>query len=101
MQKTVIVVSKTSKPPIVAGAIAARVRERANPLVNAIGEEAVCNAIMSIGRARLYLEDDNLDVRFVAVVEDEKLKGGDGRTSKVTTIRMRLYGEDIEESEED
>ncbi|KAH7621342.1 hypothetical protein NADE_006605 [Nannochloris sp. 'desiccata'] len=99
--KTVISVSKKSNPVVVAGAIAARVRERSNPLVTAIGEEAVCNAIMAIGRTRLYLEDDNLDVRFVAVVEEAELKGGDGRWSYVTTMRFRLYGEEVGEDEDD
>ncbi len=99
--KTVISVSKTSKPTVVAGAIAARVRERSNPLVTAIGDEAVCNAIMAIGRTRLYLEEDNLDIRFVALAEEAELKGGDGRWSKVTTMRFRLYGEEIDGDEDD
>ena len=101
MQKSVITVSKTSKPPIVAGAIAARIRERSNPLVIAIGEEAVCNAVMAIGRTRLYLEEDKLDVRFVAVVEETELKGDDGKWSDVKACRFRLFGEEIEENQDD
>jgi stage V sporulation protein SpoVS len=99
--KTVISVSKKSSPVVVAGAIAARVREGYDPLVTAIGEEAVCNAIMAIGRTRLYLEDDKLDVRFVAVAEEDDLKGGDGKWSHVTAMRFRLYGEEIEVDEDD
>jgi len=101
ISKAVISVSKKSNPIVVAGAIAARVRERYNPLISAIGEEAVCNAIMAIGRTRLYLEDDNLDVRFVPIVEEADLKGGDGKWSHVTTMRFRVYGEEIEADEMD
>lgn len=100
MQRTIITVSKASNPAIVAGAIASRLRERTNPLVSAIGDEAVCNAVMAIGRTRLYLEDDKLDLRFVAVVEETELKGGDGKWSDVTATKFRLYGEDIEADED-
>ena len=81
---------------MVAGAIAARARDRIGPLVTAIGEEAVCNAVMAICRARLYLEEDHLDVRFLALTEEVQKKGHDGRVALLETTNLRIYVEDVE-----
>ncbi len=56
-------VSAGSNANVVAGAIAARVREGKVPYLVGIGVDAVANAVLAIGRARLYLEPDGLDVR--------------------------------------
>lgn len=56
-------VSGNSSPPTVAGALAARVREQKEVALTAIGVDAVSNAVLAIGNARLYLEQDNLDIR--------------------------------------
>jgi stage V sporulation protein SpoVS len=51
-----LTVGGSSEPKVVAGAIAARVREEKNVTLTAIGVDAVANAIRSICHARLYLE---------------------------------------------
>lgn len=56
-------VSAGSSPTVVAGAIAARVREGKVPALSGIGVDAVANCVLAIGHARLYLEPDGLDVR--------------------------------------
>jgi stage V sporulation protein SpoVS len=94
--KTIISVNKTSQPQAVAGAISARIRENLNPLITAIGEEAVCNAVMAMSRTRIYLEEDRLDIRFVAIEEEMELKGGDGQVREMNAMRFRLYGEQVE-----
>lgn len=60
-----LTVSGHSKPAVVAGALANRVREGKKPSMVAIGLDAVSNAVLAIGNARLYLEQDGLDVRAV------------------------------------
>ena len=49
-------VKSTTEPAIVAGALAARVREGAEVCLSAIGVDAVSNAMRAICFARLYLE---------------------------------------------
>ncbi|MEW5308005.1 MAG: hypothetical protein WDW38_007322 [Sanguina aurantia] len=65
-----------SKPAVVAGALAARVREGKNVSMTAIGVDAVSNAVLAIGNARLYLEQDHLDIRvqpmFVQVQKEDR-----------------------------
>lgn len=62
-QEVELPVSGNSSPPTVAGALAARVREQKDVALTAIGVDAVSNAVLAIGNARLYLEQDNLDIR--------------------------------------
>lgn len=88
--------SRHSKAAVVAGAIAARARDRIGPMVTAIGEEAVCNAVMAVCRARLYLEDDHLDVRFLALTEEVEKKGHDGKLAVLQSTNLRIYVEDVE-----
>lgn len=52
-------------PPV--GALAARVRENKRPILTAIGVEAVTNAVLAIGNARLYLDKDKLVRRVLSV----------------------------------
>jgi stage V sporulation protein S len=56
-------VSASSSPQVVAGALAARVREGAVPCLTAIGVDAVANCVLAIGHTRLYLEADGKDIR--------------------------------------
>lgn len=58
-----LAVASTSKPKVVAGAIAGKIRETKQVFLSAIGVDAVANAVLAIGNARLYLEEDNLDIR--------------------------------------
>ncbi len=90
-------VSRASKPAVVAGALAARAREGLGPALTAIGEEAVCNAAVAVCRARLYLEDDGLDVRFLNVVEPvTKTHNSDGKEHTLDAIKFRIYVERVE-----
>ena len=105
-QPVTYTVSRISKSGTVAGAIAARAREGIGPVLEAIGEVSVCNAVLAICRTRLYLENDKLDVRFVAVsetVEKESSSGdergrrkGGGVTVVDSIMKMRLFLEDVE-----
>ncbi|DBB18523.1 hypothetical protein WJX82_003096 [Trebouxia sp. C0006] len=67
-------VASATDPSIVAGALAARVREGAEVYLTAIGVDAVGNAMRAICFARLYLEDDDLDIKampeFVHLMKD-------------------------------
>lgn len=67
-------IGSQSKPQVVAGALAARIREQKTVCLTAIGIDAVANAVLSIGNARLYLEQDRKDIRaqpeFVTVHKD-------------------------------
>lgn len=70
-------------------------REGIGPIITSIGEEAVSNALVATCRARIYLEEDNLDVRFIAVREPVEKTGGDGITSKLASMKVRLYVEEV------
>jgi stage V sporulation protein SpoVS len=62
-EETELPVSSASQPTVVAGALAARVREGKRVCLTSIGVDAVANAVLAIGNARLYLEADQLDIR--------------------------------------
>ncbi|KAF5836609.1 stage V sporulation protein S-domain-containing protein [Dunaliella salina] len=69
-------ISAHSKAAVVAGALAARVREGKRVSLVSIGVDAVSNAVLTIGNARLYLEENTLDVRafptFITVQKEGK-----------------------------
>ena len=96
LQSAEYTVSHSSKPSAVAGAIAARARERVDPLLLAIGEDAVCNAALAICRSRLYLEEDKLDIRFVAVEERVRKEQHNGSTKMLSSTKLKIYVEDVE-----
>ncbi len=60
MQRMEMPVASATEPSIVAGALAARVREGVEVCLSAIGVDAVGNAMRAICFARLYLEVPNL-----------------------------------------
>lgn len=64
-------------------------------LVEAIGDEAVATAAMAMAKARIFLEDDKLDLRFVTKLEEIEKTGADGVTRTLTTFRLRAYLEDV------
>ena len=49
-------VASTTEPSVVAGALAARVRENVDVSLTAVGVDAVGNAMRAICFARVYLE---------------------------------------------
>ena len=89
-------VSGSSRPNAVAGAIAALIRSDGIVDVQAIGAQAVNQAVKSIAIARSYLEEDNLDLSvqpsFVKLMlqDDER-----------TAIKLRVVVEDILEDDTD
>lgn len=85
-------VSSQSKSAIVAGAIAARVREQKAVCLTAMGVDAVAICVLAVGNARCYLEQDNLDIRVMPEFEHAE-KGG----QTVTVMKMHLLAEKMED----
>ncbi|MBI4758900.1 MAG: stage V sporulation protein S [Chloroflexi bacterium] len=72
----VLKVSAQSRPTAVAGAIAGSVREASRAEVQAIGAEAVNQAVKAVAVARGYLSSDGIDVicipTFAQVIINEQ-----------------------------
>lgn len=83
-------VSSKSQPTTVAGAVAARVRDRRPVSLTAIGVEAVSKATLAIGNARLFLEADKLDIR--ALPEFVTVKKND---MDLNAVRFHITSESI------
>ncbi|GAX73430.1 hypothetical protein CEUSTIGMA_g882.t1 [Chlamydomonas eustigma] len=62
---TQLTVAGQSKIKPVAGAIAGRIRENTYVVATAVGVDAVSNAVLAAGNARLYLESEGLDVKVL------------------------------------
>lgn len=73
-----------------AGAIAGKVRENLRPIVQAIGVDAVTNAVLAIGNARLYLEQDNCDIRVAPEFEKVEKNG-----TTLNALRLTLHSEQL------
>eukprot|EP00195_Chlamydomonas_chlamydogama_P001154 CAMPEP_0202920214 /NCGR_PEP_ID=MMETSP1392-20130828/76741_1 /ASSEMBLY_ACC=CAM_ASM_000868 /TAXON_ID=225041 /ORGANISM="Chlamydomonas chlamydogama, Strain SAG 11-48b" /LENGTH=227 /DNA_ID=CAMNT_0049613701 /DNA_START=265 /DNA_END=948 /DNA_ORIENTATION=+ len=85
-----LAVAAGSKIISVAGAIAGRVREHKRVVLTAIGVDAVTNAVLASGNARLFLEQDNLDIK----VQPEFTKlDKNGQT--VNALRFAFVAESI------
>jgi stage V sporulation protein SpoVS len=84
-------VSAASQPTVVAGALAARVREGSVPALSAIGVDAVANCVLAVGHARLYLEQDGKDVR--ARPEFVHVTRGSGEV--VNALRFHIHVDSI------
>ena len=93
-----LTVGGKTDPKLSAGAIANAARERKTPVVQAIGAEAVFNAVRAIAIARQYLRDkeDGIDLYFR--LEWTKIRF-EGRDEDTTAIRFTcsLYEGDLEE----
>lgn len=70
-------VSGQSKHATVAGAIAGKVREAKNVYLTAMGIDAVANTVLAIGNARIYLENDKLDIKVQPEFEKVMKEGGE------------------------
>ncbi|KXZ52124.1 hypothetical protein GPECTOR_10g753 [Gonium pectorale] len=79
-------ISSQSKPQVVAGALAARIREQRSVCLTAIGIDAVSNAVLAIGNARLYLEQDRKDIRAMPAFVQVHKNGRDLNAVKLTLI---------------
>mmetsp|Transcript_21330 Transcript_21330/g.36317 ORF Transcript_21330/g.36317 Transcript_21330/m.36317 type:complete len:243 (-) Transcript_21330:138-866(-) len=80
----------TQKITALAGAIAGKVRELKRTHLVAIGPDAVTNAVLAIGNARLYLENDKMDIKITPeFVKLEKNK------QQMSAIRFNIVPERI------
>jgi stage V sporulation protein S len=83
-----IKVSGTSRTSAVAGAIAGVVRDYQRAEVQAIGAQAVNQAVKSLALARRYLQRDSIDIvvipEFVEITIDDKI-----RTAIRFTVEVR------------
>lgn len=89
-EEVTLTVAGHSKITPIAGAIAGKVRENLLTSLVAIGVDAVTNAVLAIGNARLYLEQDNCDLR-VAPDFEKVDKGG----TQMTALRLTLQPEQL------
>lgn len=86
---------KGSKPTVVAGAISNRAREGGCPNVTGIGPEAVCNAIMAVCHARLYLEQDHLDIRVMPSFQEVEKEDRSGESHTMTAVKLQVVVEKV------
>lgn len=84
-------ISKNSKPPTVAGAISARVREGQRVALACIGRDCVSVAIRSIAIARSYLAEDSVDISFRPCFKDISFQ--DGRTS--SSLQFHILAQQV------
>lgn len=64
-EEVTLTVSGGGKIHALAGAIAGKVRDGKRVSTIAIGVDAVTNAVLAVGNARLYLEEDNMDIKVM------------------------------------
>ncbi|PSC74202.1 stage v sporulation s [Micractinium conductrix] len=86
---------KGSKPTVVAGAISNRAREGGCPNITGIGPEAVCNAIMAVCHARLYLEQDHLDIRCIPSFQEVEKEDRSGEKHTMTAVKLQVVVEKV------
>ncbi|KXZ50373.1 hypothetical protein GPECTOR_16g546 [Gonium pectorale] len=84
----VLTVASQSKIVPVAGAISGKVREQLKISLQAIGVDAVTNAVLAVGNARLFLEQDNYDIRVEPEFEKVEKNG-----QLMTAMRLSLIAE--------
>jgi stage V sporulation protein S len=80
-----LTVASASSPAAVAGAIAAKVREELPVCLKCVGALAVANALYAIATARIYLQQDGIDVCALPEFAEEAL-GGDGDDVALKTV---------------
>ncbi|GLC45012.1 hypothetical protein PLESTB_001743900 [Pleodorina starrii] len=81
------------QPPMVGGALAARIREGRSVSLTAIGSGAVYKAVLSVSKAADYLRKDKKTIR--AVPEFVTVKGA--KNDDLSVIRISLIVEDLKE----
>ncbi|MEW5312066.1 MAG: hypothetical protein WDW38_003725 [Sanguina aurantia] len=66
-----------AQPHALAGAIAGKVRENRKVSITAVGIDAVANMVLAVGNARIYLEENNLDIKVEPRFETQQKNGTD------------------------
>ena len=84
-------VSSHSKSTAVAGAIAGIMREEGFAEVQAIGAPAVNQAVKALTIARLYLEQDQMDIMVVPSFQSVQIEGEE-RTAIHFAVHRRAVG---------
>jgi stage V sporulation protein S len=84
----VLKVSTRSRPSAVAGAIAGVLRQQDSVEMQSIGAGATNQAVKAIAIARVYLQDDGIDVWFVPSFIDVVIDGAE-RTALRLLIQRR------------
>lgn len=79
-------VSATSKPQLVAGAIAAEIRHSGKVEIDAIGMGAVNQAVKAIAVARGYVVASGIDIACIPSFRDLSIDG-----IEVTGIRFKVF----------
>lgn len=79
-------VSATSKPQLVAGAIAAEIRHSGKVEIDAIGMGAVNQAVKAIAVARGYVAASGIDIACIPSFRDLSIDG-----IEVTGIRFKVF----------
>lgn len=85
-----LTVAGHSKITNIAGAIAGRVREDKHVVMTAIGVDAVTNAVLAAGNARVFLEKDSMDIK----VQPEFTKL-DKNGQEINALRFAILSEVI------
>jgi len=85
-QQTELRVSHESRPTLVAGSIAAKVRNGERVTILVIGAQPVSRTVSSISLARRYLERDNVDLGFRVEFVHVNMPTGDNRSAVKFTI---------------
>ena len=85
----ILKVSAHSRPTAVAGAIAGTVREARRAEVQAIGANAVNQAIKAVAVARGYLQQDNIDIICIPLFVDVMIDGQE-RTAIKMIVEPRI-----------
>eukprot|EP01024_Parvocaulis_polyphysoides_P051840 TRINITY_DN5112_c1_g1_i1.p1 TRINITY_DN5112_c1_g1~~TRINITY_DN5112_c1_g1_i1.p1 ORF type:complete len:260 (-),score=47.70 TRINITY_DN5112_c1_g1_i1:289-1068(-) len=83
-------VASGSNPSMVAGAIAQRTRQSESVQLNAIGVDAVANAMVALCFARLYLEGDRYDLRVLPQFQKIQKDG-----MEMSSMRLDIFAEQI------
>jgi stage V sporulation protein S len=84
-ETTLIRVASHSHPTAVAGAIAGIVREGTEPTVQAIGAGAVNQAVKAVAIARMYLEEDEIDIACLPSFAEVEIEG-----QERTAVRLQI-----------
>lgn len=64
-------------------------------MIEAIGDDAVSIAIMAVAKARVFLRDDNLDIKCLVTLESIEKMGGDGIRRLLTSFKIKVYLENF------
>lgn len=90
MQPITYSIYKPLHMQIVAGAIAGKIREARKVVITAVGIDAVANMVLAVGNARIYLEENDIDIKVEPSFERQTKNG-----QELTVMRFDLIAEAI------